>query len=316
MPSVIVPTLNAASQWNEFAAALLQCVSPDQVVIIDSASTDRTAELAHKAGFAVISIDRAAFNHGGTRQLGVEHFRDADILVFLTQDAVLTDSGSIRHLVRAFDDPTVAAAYGRQLPRPGAEAIEAHARLFNYPEISQKRDFSHRTRLGFKTIFISNSFAAYRRSALLSVGGFPSDVIFGEDTITAARLLQEGWKIEYVPKARVFHSHSDSIKQDFKRYFDIGVLHSRESWLVETFGTSTGEGSRFIKSEIAYLMSREKSRIPQSIVRSALKLAGYKLGLMERHLPPAIKARLSMHRAFWSQSETVLAKTIALSSSE
>jgi rhamnosyltransferase len=223
----------------------------------------------------------------------------------MTQDAVLTDPDAIVHLLRAFDDPSVAAAYGRQLPRPEAEAIEAHARIFNYPESPQKRDISRRSDLGFKTIFISNSFAAYRRSVLTAVGGFPIDVIFGEDTITAAKLLMAGWKIEYVPQARVFHSHSYSLAQEFKRYFDIGVLHSRESWLVKSFGAATGEGSKFLRSEITYLMNREMARIPASLIRSALKLAGYRLGLIESHIPPPIKSRLSMHHAFWSQPKRI-----------
>jgi rhamnosyltransferase len=59
--------------------------------------------------------------------------------------------------------------------------------------------------LGIKSIFISNSFAAYRRSALLAVGGFRKDVIFGEDTVTAARLLLSGYQVAYSAQACVYH---------------------------------------------------------------------------------------------------------------
>ena len=56
-------------------------------------------------------IARADFNHGTTRQQAIEQFAaDADVVVFLTQDAVLTEPTSLQQLVDAFDDPTVAAA--------------------------------------------------------------------------------------------------------------------------------------------------------------------------------------------------------------
>lgn len=296
---VVVPTLNAAEDWARFAPALLACVEPSQVLVIDSSSEDATADLARRAGFRVYSVSRAEFNHGCTRQMAAGLLPDADILIYLTQDAVLTAPDAVSKLVRAFDDPKTAAAFGRQLPRPEAAPIEAHARLFNYPAESGVRTLESRGKLGFKTIFISNSFAAYRRSALMSVGGFPSEVIFGEDTITAARLLLSGWHIAYVAEAAVYHSHAYTWEQDFRRYFDIGVLHAREPWLLKEFGQTGGEGKRFVLSELAYLRSRQISLVPSAILRTVLKLAGYRLGRMENNLPAAWKRKLSMHRQFW-----------------
>jgi rhamnosyltransferase len=181
----------------------------------------------------------------------------------------------------------------------GAGPMEAHARYFNYSSQSSLRDLDDRKRFGFKTIFISNSFAAYRREALMAVGGFPRDVIFGEDTITAARLLLSGWKIAYVAEAKVYHSHSYTWIQDFKRYFDIGVLHVRESWLLSEFGGTGGEGSRFVRSELNYLWPRYWWLIPSASIRTALKLTGYRLGRIERRLSLRLKRRLSMHHRFW-----------------
>jgi rhamnosyltransferase len=296
---VIIPTLNAEGHWPGFAPPLLQSVRPEQVLILDSESTDGTAELARRAGFRVHTVRRAEFNHGGTRQLGAQLLPNAEFLVFMTQDALLAAPDSFSKLMAAFDDPKVAAAYGRQLPRAQAGAIEAHARVFNYPATSDLRDLKSRERLGFKAIFISNSFAAYRRTALMEVGGFPSDVIFGEDTITAARLLLAGYQIAYVADACVYHSHAYSWIQDFKRYFDIGVLHSRESWLLEEFGQAHGEGKRFVLSELSYLLKRDFRMIPSALVRTGLKLIGYRLGRKEASIALSRKRRLSMHPAFW-----------------
>lgn len=299
MREIIVPTLNAAVDWPRFSSALLTCVAPDEVLIVDSSSIDETANLARAAGFKVCSIPPTEFNHGGTRQLAAELSSDAEILVYLTQDAILRGPEELTNLLAAFDDRLVAAAYGRQLPRVGAGPIEAHARYFNYSAESSVRDVGDRERFGFKTIFISNSFAAYRRTALMAVGGFPKDVIFGEDTITAARLLLAGWKIAYVAEAQVYHSHSYTWTQDFKRYFDIGVLHARKSWLLREFGSTRGEGGRFVRSELNYLWPRYWWLIPSALIRTALKLVGYRLGRIEKKLSVPWKRRLSMHHHFW-----------------
>ncbi|MGA2560507.1 MAG: glycosyltransferase family 2 protein [Terracidiphilus sp.] len=297
--TVIVPTLNAEEDWPAFSRALLACAPPDQVLIVDSSSTDRTVQLARQAGFRVHSIARAEFNHGGTRQLGADLLPNSDLLVYLTQDALLDGPDALRTLLRAFEDPSVAAAFGRQLPRSGASALESHPRIFNYPSVSSLRSHQSIPELGFKTIFISNSFSAYRRSALIEVGGFPTDVIFGEDTVTAARLILCGYKIAYVAEASVFHSHSYTARDQFKRFFDVGVLHRRESWLLETFGKTGGEGKRYLLSEVSHMREHDPFRMPLSLLHTIAKFAGYKLGLHEHLLPNAIRKRVSMHHRFW-----------------
>jgi len=300
MLRVIVPTLNAAKHWQQFASALLACIRPEQVLIVDSESTDGTLTLARAAGFQVQSVARAQFDHGHTRQAAAEMLPYAEILVYMTQDAVLAGPNALASLVAVFKDPQVGAACGRQLPRIGAKAIEAHARKFNYPATSEVRTLESRAQLGLKAAFLSNSLSAYRRSALMDVGGFPRDVIFGEDMVTAARLLLAGYRIAYVADACVYHSHSYTKIQEFKRYFDIGVLHNRERWLLEEFGNATGEGRRFVFSELRYLLGQDILQIPSALIRSAIKLVAYRLGRMETRLSIGIKRQLSMNSGFWS----------------
>jgi rhamnosyltransferase len=299
MLRVIVPTLNGAKDWPLFAPALLACVRPEQVLIVDSESTDGTVELARSAGMQVCSVESAKFNHGGTRQVAAEMLSDADILIYLTQDAILASPDALKNLVAVFSDPEIGAAWGRQLPRPQARAIEAHARAFNYPETSSVRTLASRAQLGIKTIFLSNSLAAYRRSALMSVGGFPANVILGEDTVIAARLLLAGYKVAYVAESGAYHSHHYTKLQEFKRYFDIGVLHSRERWLLDEFGKTTGEGKRFVLSELRYLQQRDAWQIPSALVRSGIKFLAYRLGRMEAQMSSGVKRQLSMHPRFW-----------------
>ena len=301
---LIVPTLNAGRSWQDWLErADRQSFSPARKLVIDSSSDDDTPDLARAHGFEVVSIARRDFNHGGTRQMAGDLLDDCDILVYLTQDALLASADALCKLVAAFDDPNVALAYGRQLPHEDAGPIGAHARLFNYPATEVKKTLADIPRLGIKTAFCSNSFAAYRRSDLLDVGGFASNVIFGEDSHAATRLLLSGKTIHYVAAAAVYHSHDYSLTEDFRRYFDIGVFHSWESWITDALGTAEGEGFRFMRSEVHYLLANAPWLIPSALARMAVKYAAYQLGKRENRLSQNSKLRFSMNRTFWSTAQ-------------
>jgi rhamnosyltransferase len=226
---------------------------------------------------------------------------DAEILIYMTQDAVCSGPDVLRSLLAVFADPLVAAACGRQLPRHGATAIEAHARIFNYPSLSEIRTLESRARLGIKAAFLSNSLAAYRRPALMQVGHFPDNVIFGEDMVTSARLLLAGYRVAYVAEAVIYHSHAYTMTQEFRRYFDIGVLHSRERWLLDEFGGAGGEGKRFVLSELSYLRKHDPRQIPSAFMRTVIKLIAYRLGREEAYLAPFVKRHLSLNSKYWAQ---------------
>lgn len=299
--SVIIPTLNAEASISTLLLSLKKQIVPYEIIIIDSSSTDTTIELARSFGATVLVIPKESFDHGSTRTLAAKE-ASGDILVYITQDAIPVKELSIENLIKPFhDDEKVGAAYGRQLPRLGAGPVEAHARFFNYPPISQVKTMSDSSKLGIKTAFISNSFAAYRRTALLSVGGFPSNTILSEDTYVAAKMLLADWKIAYCAEAQVYHSHNYGFIEEFKRYFDIGVFHVREPWIRQAFGQAEGEGMRYVRSELKYLWNENYKLIPSATLHTALKLIGYKLGFMEQKIPIWLKVHLSMNKQYWKK---------------
>lgn len=296
-----IPTLNGESCLPGLMTSLRkQSVQPDFLLAIDSGSDDSTVSILRGSGILVHNIRRDEFNHGGTRQSAAEMFPKTELIVFLTQDAILADSKALENLLACFDDDRVGAAYGRQLPRPHANPIEAHARLFNYPPQSQVKEMADAPRLGIKTAFISNSFAAYRREAFEAVGGFPSDVILSEDRYIAGKMLQTGWKVAYSAEATCYHSHNYSMMEEFRRYFDLGVFQGRESWYLALFGKAEGEGKKFVFSEIRYLLHHAPWLIPASIVRTGMKLLGYNLGQLEHGIPLWLKRELSMNKGYWA----------------
>lgn len=299
-----IPTLNGENYLPGLLASLRrQSVQPDLFLAIDSGSDDCTVGILRGAGIRVHSIRREEFNHGGTRQSAAEMFPETDLIVFLTQDAILAHPDALEKLLACFADERVGAAYGRQLPRSGADPIAAHARLFNYPPHSQLKSMADAPRLGLKTAFISNSFAAYRRSALTAVGGFPTNVICTEDTFVAAKMLIAGWKVVYCAEAMVHHSHHYSWLEEFRRYFDIGVFYGRENWIGRAFGHAEGEGRKFIISEIKHLLEHCPLLIPSAIIRSGFKYLGYKLGMMEAKMPVCLRRHLSMNKKYWDNAE-------------
>lgn len=297
-----LPTLNAVQEQVSFHDALKrQSFVLFDFLVIDSSSTDASTAFFEANGARLHVIPRTSFNHGATRQLALTLCPNADIIIYMTQDAILASPDAIKNILEPFDDEKVGAVCGRQLPHADASPLAAHARLFNYPAGSSIKSKDDIAQLGIKAAFISNSFAAYRRIALMEVGGFPSDVIFGEDTFVAARMLQSGWKVAYAGDATCYHSHNYSMQEEFERYFDIGVFHTREKWFIASLGKPEGEGKKFVISETCYLSKHAPWLIPSAIVRSGLKLLGYKLGQRERGMPLWLKRKLSMNKGYWKK---------------
>lgn len=297
---VCLPLRNAGADALRLAAALRQqTLSPDRLLVVDSGSTDGSAAPFLALGAEVMAVAADAFDHGGSRRRAVEWLADCDVLLFLTQDAIPADPRSCERLVMALlAHEDCGAVYGRQLPRPGAGEGEAYARRFNYPPESAVKTAADIPRLGIKTAFISNSFAVYRREALTAVGGFPERMIVSEDTWVAARMLLAGWSVAYCAAAEVFHSHGYTLRQEWRRYFDIGVFHARQPWLRAAFGGAEGEGLRFLRRELA---QAHPLVLPSILWRCTVRFLAFRAGLLEAWLPLALKRQLSAQKAFWNQ---------------
>ncbi len=288
--SVIIPTLNAGVSLDGLLAALKAQSLPSEIVIIDSASSDDTRKIAQEHGAKIIPIERQAFRHGSARTVSGKT-ACGEILVYLTQDAMPLDDHAVEKLVTPLmADHQIGAAYGRQLAEPGASPFAAHLRAFNYPPQSGVKSLEDRARLGIKTAFLSNSFAAYRKSALEKVGWFKEGLMMGEDIHVGARLLLSGYQIAYVAEARVRHAHDYTLGQEFKRYAQIGAFHQAEEWILREFGTSEGEGVKYVQSELRYLSRCRKYHLmPTSLFRNAVKYVGYRWGKLRtyKRLPHA-----------------------------
>lgn len=312
--AVIVLTRNAGTLWVEWLKAIQrQTVQAGRYLVVDSLSTDHTAELAAAAGMEVVRVDPREFSHGGTRQLAAELCPDAEWLVYFTQDAILKQSDSLAKLLAHGENPQVAMVYGRHVPRADADVLECHARHFQYPADSSVRDRSSFKQMGYRAAFASDVYAAYRASALRSIGGFPQRIIVSEDSYVAARLLLAGWQTVYAADAEVEHSHRYSLRQLFRRYFDVGVFHATEQPLLQMIGKPDKEAGNYVRSLITYLSAhRQRWLLPFAALQTLIKLCGFRLGQRYQCLPFVVCRLISLQRAYWRDTPSVNASTPAV----
>lgn len=300
--SVIIPTYNAQRYLPKLLEKLkIQTIS-FELIVIDSSSEDNTVEIVKQYTKNVIVIPQDEFDHGGTRSKAAK-LAQGDILVYLTQDALPFDEHTIENIVNVFNNDKVGAAYGRQVPYPDTNIFGKHLREFNYSDTSYLRSLEEKRIFGIKTAFLSDSFASYRKSALEDIGWFKDGLILGEDAYAGAKLILDEYSLAYVSEAKVYHSHDYSIWQEFKRYFDIGVFHKTEEWILKEFGKAQGEGMKYIKSEINYLLSHGAwYLLPEFFLRNGMKYLGYKLGQNYNNLHSSLIKKFSMHPKWWNKN--------------
>lgn len=301
--TVVIPTYNGGRLWQQSARLLAEQVpAVSRVKVIDSSSRDDTQDIARQFGFEVEQIDQKKFDHGGTRSFALQDI-ESEIVVFLTQDALLESADSVASLVSVFDqDPDIVCAYGRQLPHLDANPLARHTRFSSYRAESYLTDLDNSFPQGFRKAFFSNSFSAYRVDYLRAIGGFPEHLILGEDSFVAAKALLSQKKVAYVAQAQVRHSHNYSVTEEFKRYFDIGVFHSTQPWMIEQLGRVEGEGVKFALSQLDYVVKEKHySWLLPSIAASIAKFIGYKLGKKHLHLGCKVSRKLSMYKSYWNR---------------
>lgn len=252
--SVIIPTLNAEHEIDALLIALdRQTIQPNEILVVDSASEDKTIELVQKhKGVRLLQIDRQDFNHGTTRDMALNE-SSGDFVCFLTQDAVPVSDDYLKRLVAPMvDDSDIALVSGRQLPKADARRFEQLVRGFNYPDSPSVRSKCDLEKFGIKTFFASDVCSVYRRTAYLECGGF-DHVNTNEDMLMAAKFIASGMKVAYEPHAEVFHSHNLTPAQQFARNRAVGFfLETHADDLMHA--SEIGEGGRLVRSVSSQLL--------------------------------------------------------------
>lgn len=223
--SIVIPTLDGGELFRRcLNACLRQDPTPSEILVVDSGSTDGTAELAMSTpGVSFHGIDRSEFGHGRTRNLGAS-MTQGDVIVFLTQDAIPTERSWLSALVDPFlSSSRVGLAYGRQVPHPNCRVTVKRDVSSYFRSLSEDGT----TRIvasppgavpDSRSRFFSNVNSAVRRSTWEEVRfrnvDYSEDLAFAEDALAA------GWWKAYVPGAAVRHSHDLRLRPYYRRMHD------------------------------------------------------------------------------------------------
>ncbi len=246
--SIVIPTKNGGLLFQKVLLGIKEqkFSGSIEVVVIDSGSDDGTFNFAKNHGATVVSVPPDTFNHGKTRNRGIE-ISSGDIVVLMTQDAVPANEYLIHNLVSAFEDHDVAGSYARQLPRKDADIFtkrtlnnwltgreESEVRqIVNFAEYRSMKPIDQYLFCNF-----DNVCSAIRRSVWEQIPLFAND--FGEDIDWSKRALEAGWKIAYQSKASVIHSHDRSILYEYKRTY---MCHRK---LYELFKIQTIPSKKYV----------------------------------------------------------------------
>ncbi len=303
MISVIIPVRNGGDALRRCLAAIeAQDVDREvEVVVVDSSSTDGSAQLARARGARVHTIALGEFNHGATRNLGAELAR-GEILVFTTQDAEAVGSRWLAELITPLADDRVAGVYGRQLPNDGAAPAERYFLDFLYGGSGRTQEAADSSELSMETTLFSNVSSAIPRRVWERFP-FVDDIIMSEDQEWACRVLLAGFRLVYEPGAAVRHSHAYTLRSAFKRFFDSGASAER-AYLAGA--RPSGRALRrnavsYARGELAWLWrTRQRRSIPYAVLYEATKYCGLQLGARHRWLPVTLKARLSALPSYWT----------------
>ncbi len=304
--SVIVPVYRGEAFLPRLLASIRgQTLEIKELWLVITDSTPEVEELARSAGARHMGLDKATFDHAGTRTEAAIR-ATGDVLVFLTQDVLPADGSTLEVLVRSLlTDNRIGAAYGRQIPDEDAHPVPRVKRLFNYPDASLTKSAEDGARFGLRTPFISNAFAAYRRTALEEIGWFGRRELICEDVQAGARLLANAWSIRYEAGAVVHHTHHFSLGQEFRRYFDIGVAHHRHQWILDQFGGSDREGLRYLRVGIDHLKHHGQwIEIPEFLLRGLTGRVAYFLGRNHGRIPHSWRRSLSSFPEWWDRIDT------------
>lgn len=212
--SVVIPVKDGERYLEELLDAVAR-QGPDEILVIDSGSCDRSVEIAHSAGADVLRIESVEFGHGRTRNLGAER-TSGELICFLTQDAT-PRPGWLAAYAEAFTlDARVGAAYGPHLPRPDTSPMIARELGEFFATFAA--DGRPRLQRFGDPAFLSNVNACYARGCWEEVRF--RDIGYAEDQAFGADLLAAGWAKVYHPKAAVLHAHDYGFAEFMRRYFD------------------------------------------------------------------------------------------------
>lgn len=298
--SVVIPIWNAESYLPTLLPMLFcqEGVDLQEVLLLDSMSTDRSVEIAE--GFENLRIlPISDFSHGGTRNRGIQEAKN-EIVVLMTQDALPQGKEWMQHLIAPLSQEKTAYTFSRQIPYPGTNPLEAyyleqkfsaqHSKIY---QVENKKIES------LDQVFCSNVSSALKRSIAME-HPFEASLIMGEDQQFSRDLQLAGYAVEYVHDSVVVHSHNYSLMKTFRRYFD-SVVAITQIFPSHPLNASASEGIDYMKHEFVFLLKNHPVYLPYYFFYLGVKTLATLLAHFEKNLPKRVSRFCSMNRNYWNE---------------
>lgn len=221
--SIIIPFKNQIEQLEKLIEGILKQKSDYsfEIIILDSSNISKENELITLyANLKYFRIPSQAFNHGLTRNFGVEKSQ-GKVLVFTVQDAIPCDENWLNQLTKPIFENIIDAICGGQKPNPNEHTnpIEWHRPIdkprLNVIDISCNQ-FNELTSIE-KAHYIcwDNVNSAYSRNSIMTIPF--REMMFGEDAQWAVDAINNGLTIGYTGLSMVYHYHPFSFDFNLKR---------------------------------------------------------------------------------------------------
>lgn len=270
--SIVIPTKNGRPTLGPCLDAVLaqEYDGEVDVLVVDSGSTDGSLDdVAARPSVRLHTIHPLAFDHGDTRNLGAG-MTSGELIVFLVQDAEPVGTRWLADLAENLDDPEVAGAFSRILPRPDAGPLVKRGcqgdLCFGSERVESRRGSAerwarlspHERRLAVNFNDVSS---CVRRSVWermpLRRG------MFGEDIRFARASIEAGWTIVFDPRSEVLHSHEYEAKSVRARTRVDAQMNQRflDRACVDTLPNALILAGRFWRDDRAWLAEQ---RLPLS----------------------------------------------------
>lgn len=278
--SIIMRSHNDMPLISETLGMLACQTQPFELLALDNGSTDGTLEELRKHTDRVVNIPRGQYVPGRVLNRGMTESTGA-LVAFLNSDCTPQNDRWLETLIGGFEDKTVAAVFGRQIPRPDCHPLHAKDTDATYGDGRQQERWKH---------CFSMASSAIRRSVWESMP-FDEDLQYSEDIDWTWRARGQGYQIRYVPDSVVFHSHNYSVAQFYRRHFGEGkaeaIFFDWSSWERTWLRYSLLPLGRQIASDWKYALGHGSVRLlleaPVFRVSQMLgRRAGFRSGITHR----------------------------------
>ncbi|HVZ93118.1 MAG TPA: glycosyltransferase family 2 protein [Phycisphaerales bacterium] len=205
--AVLIPAYNEeASIRDTIASVKAQSVLPDEIIVVDDCSSDRTGEFAAEAGARVVRTPKNTGNKSSALNYGLTMI-ESEFTLAIDADTVLAED-AIELLLPAMEDEKVAGACGYVIPRR-VQTIWERGRyveyLFAFSLYKPLQDYYD------KPLLASGCFSLYRTKVLRELDGWPCRTL-AEDMDLTWNCYLAGYKVRFVEDAVCYPIEPHNLK--------------------------------------------------------------------------------------------------------